>query len=157
VRARAHGTRQLRLRRICARLAQDPVRLTQLAHLPLQRLDAVPFLARRTGPLPSITLGLPKPAAQRLRRAADLRRDRADRRPFRGVLTLVLTHQAHRPLSNLRRKSPLSRVCHRHSLSKVEASDKPGAVHTPPVRFDGGNSTYNMRRLVSIEGRAAPA
>jgi len=44
------------------------------------------------------------------------------------VITLMLLHQANRPFSNFRRKSPLSGVCHRHSLSRVEASDKPGAV-----------------------------
>jgi hypothetical protein len=45
------------------------------------------------------------------------------------VLTLVLAYQANRSLSNLRRKSPLSRIGHRHSLSRMEASDKPEAVH----------------------------
>ena len=38
------------------------------------------------GPLALVALGLPHPVRQRLRRAADLGRDRGDRRPLRGVL-----------------------------------------------------------------------
>ena len=49
-----------------------------------------------------VALGLPDPAPQRLRRAADLRRDRADRRPLRGVLPFVLEHHPHRALADFK-------------------------------------------------------
>ena len=61
----------------------------QFADLALQRLDPLLFVRRRAGPLALVALGLPDPASQRLRRTADLRRDRANRRPLRGVLPFV--------------------------------------------------------------------
>src|SRR3546814_3355730 len=67
------------------RLAQDLVRLPELAVLPLQLLDPRPIRARRPRPRPLIALGLPHPPAQRLRRAADLAGNRADRSPLRAV------------------------------------------------------------------------
>jgi hypothetical protein len=56
-----------------------------LPDLALPRLDRLLFIRRRAGPLALIALGLPDSAPQRLRRAADLGRDLADRRPLRGV------------------------------------------------------------------------
>src|SRR3546814_8517847 len=72
------------------RLAQDLVRLPELAVLPLQLLDPRPIRARRPRPRPLIALGLPHPPAQRLRRAADLAGNRADRSPLRAVLARML-------------------------------------------------------------------
>src|SRR3546814_6196442 len=53
------------------RLAQDLVRLPELAVLPLQLLDPRPIRARRPRPRPLIALGLPHPPAQRLRRSEE--------------------------------------------------------------------------------------
>jgi hypothetical protein len=57
----------------------DPLREVDV---PLQRLDPLPVVAYRTGPLALVALGLSYPAPQGFRRAADLRRDRADRCPY---------------------------------------------------------------------------
>jgi hypothetical protein len=85
--------------------------------------------------------------AQRLAAAADLCRDRADRRLSRGVLARVLPHQAHRPLANLRRKTPLSRVHLRQSLSSFEASGKSGAVQgSRPPPASAPRRTETSRR-----------
>ena len=69
---------------------------------------------------------------QRLRRAADLGRDRHDRCPLRGVLAAVLQHHPHGAFAHLGGKlrgCPVIR--HGSILSRVGASDKPGAVQTP--------------------------
>jgi hypothetical protein len=76
--------------------------LAQLPDFALQRLDPLLFVRRRAGPLALIAFGLPDPAPQRLGSAADLRRDRADRRPLRGVLPFVLEHHPHRALADFR-------------------------------------------------------
>jgi hypothetical protein len=69
---------ELRLGEKRTRLAQDLVRLAQLAHVSLERLDAIIFGSSRPGPLTGITFLLADPAAQR---AADLGGDRCDRCP----------------------------------------------------------------------------
>ena len=51
---------------------------------------------------------------------------RGDRRPFRTVFGLVLAYHPYRPFSHFR---GILRVCHCSILSRVGASDKPGAVH----------------------------
>ena len=50
-------------------------------------------------------IALAHPLAQRLRRAPELRRHRGDRRPLRIMFTLMLQHQPHCPLPDLRRVS----------------------------------------------------
>src|SRR5690606_34643941 len=66
---------------------------------------------------------------QRLRGAADLRRNRHDRLPARRVLTLVVENQPHRALAHFRGKR-VRRLAHdAPSYSGVGASGKPGAVH----------------------------
>ena len=50
----------------------------------------------------------------------------------------MLLHQANRSLANFGRKSPLSGVCHHRSLSRVEASDKPGAVQRDTMNKPSG-------------------
>src|SRR5688500_9263084 len=57
----------------------DPLREVDV---PLQRLDPLPVVACRTGPLALVALGLSYPAPQGSRRAAEPRRDRADRCPY---------------------------------------------------------------------------
>lgn len=49
-----------------------------------------------------VSLDLANPLPKGLRRAADLRRDRPDRRPLGLMLRLVLQDHADRPLQNLR-------------------------------------------------------
>jgi transposase InsO family protein len=93
---------ELRLGEIRRCLAKDLVRLAQPPDLALQRFDPLPVVACRTGPLALVALGLPDPAPQRLGSAADLRRDRADRRPLRGVLPGVFEHHPHRALADFR-------------------------------------------------------
>src|SRR4051794_33845009 len=69
--------------------------------------------------------------AQGFPAAADLGRDRADCRPLRGVLALVLEHHPYGSLLHLRR---VALHCflgfHGSILSRVGASGKPGAVHS---------------------------
>src|SRR5690606_11565644 len=74
--------------------------------------------------------GLLDPVVQRLRGAADLRRNRHDRLPARRVLTLVVENQPHRALAHFRGKR-VRRLAHdAPSYSGVGASGKPGAVQT---------------------------
>ena len=112
------------------RLAQDLVGLPQLAVLPLQRLEPLALVRRRTRPDAAVALRLLHPLVQRLRRAADLARNRDDRRPARRMLALVIQHHPHRAGADLRRKLVRRLACHRSTLSGVGASDKPGAVQS---------------------------
>ena len=127
---------ELRLGKIRAGLAQDLVGLAQLAVLPLQRLDALALVSGRAGPPALVALGLPDPVRQGLRCAADLGRNRGDRRPLGRVLRAVLQHHPHRALTHLGRE-PRGRLVIRHSsnLSRSGASDKPGAVQSPVWPF----------------------
>lgn len=65
--------------------------------------------------------------SQRLRRAADLRRDRLDRRPLAQMIGLVRVDHSNRPLAHL---GCISHRCFPHGsvLSQSGASGKPGAV-----------------------------
>jgi hypothetical protein len=58
--------------KICRRLAEDLVRLAQLAVLAFQRLHSVGHLARDADAPTTVDLGLLDPLEERLRRAADL-------------------------------------------------------------------------------------
>jgi hypothetical protein len=79
------------------RLAQDLVGLAQFLVLTLQRLQPSLLVAAWPGTPTGIPLLTANPTAQRLRRAADLRRDR---RPLRRILRLVLQHQVSGDLRN---------------------------------------------------------
>src|SRR3954451_19051665 len=93
---------ELRLGKIRARLAQDLVGLTQLAVLALQRLQLLGYFGRNAGTLAAVDRRLLHPLVQRLRRTADLLRNRHNRRPARGVLSGVIQHHSDRPLATLR-------------------------------------------------------
>src|SRR5215213_1411148 len=95
----------------------------------LQGLDPLLLRRVRASPQALVALGLPIPLAQCLGRAADLRRDRADGRPLRGVVAPVFQDHPHRPLPDLRRKAVRRLLRHDPILSTVGASAKPGAVH----------------------------
>jgi hypothetical protein len=100
------------------------------------RLDPVltaVLVARQTRSLAAVDLRPPNPAARRLRRAAELPRDRHHRRPLRGVFTPVLAHHAHGALTNFCRQL----LCHGSILSRPGVSGKDGAIHerTPRRRM----------------------
>ena len=65
-------------------LAESLVGPIQLAILALELLEPLKLAGRQSSPAASVALCLPHPLAQRLRRAAHLLGDRADRRPLRG-------------------------------------------------------------------------
>ena len=83
---------------------------------------------------------LPNPAPQRLRRAADLGRDRANRRPLRCVLRAVLEHHPNRAFTNLG-ENLVDRLLIRHSssLSRVWS-----------LRQSRGGSLSNFGRISSM-------
>src|ERR1700712_5498175 len=85
---------ELRHRKIRRRLAQNLIGLAEFAHLALQGLDALTIIAGWTNPQPLVALRLTHPAAQRLPCAANLRRNRADRCPLRGVIRLMLQYHS---------------------------------------------------------------
>lgn len=76
--------------------------MAQLPHLTLQCLDPFLLIRYRARPFALVTLGLPDPAPQRFRSAADLRRDRTDRRPLRRMFAFVLEHHPNRALAHFR-------------------------------------------------------
>ena len=76
---------ELRLGEISVGQHQDLVGLAQFAHLALKLLDALLLGRRRSGANAAVALALAHPLAQRLARAADLGRDRLDRRKRLGV------------------------------------------------------------------------
>ena len=77
---------------IVRRLAQNLVGALQLTILALQLLEPIPLRAGQSRASALVTLCLAHPFAQRLPRAANLRRNRADRRPLRVVLPLMFKH-----------------------------------------------------------------
>src|SRR4029079_18361313 len=102
----------------------------QLAVLALKRLQTFALVARDTGLAAAVDVGLLDPLIERLRRAADLGRNRHDRRPLRGVLAAMLDHHPDGTLRHLGRKlRGSSLIRHGSSLSRGGASDKSGAVH----------------------------
>src|SRR5690606_24026193 len=105
--------------------------------------------------------GLLDPVVQRLRGAADLRRNRHDRLPARRVLTLVVENQPHRALAHFRGKL-VRRLAHdAPSYSGVGASGKPGAVQVLdrnvilyegvkavlPAHYGSGARNWTQQRL----------
>ena len=113
---------------------QDLIGSAEFTILPLQRLQTLALVTGQAGPVAVVDLGAPHPVAQRLMRDAELGRDRADRRPLRGVLVLVLEHHADGPLAQLLGVPPLSG--HGSNLSRVGASRNPGTVqllHRPEL------------------------
>src|SRR4051794_40948482 len=145
--------------------AGDLVRLPQLAVLALERLDALALVCRWTKPNALVRLGLPHPVTQRLARAADLLGNRAERRPLRGVLALVVQHHPNRAgtdLGGIRGNS----LRHGSILSRVGASGKPGAVQSTsrctgaPPALGHGTASVSARRLRvewSGTGRSRPS
>src|SRR5687768_13250976 len=100
--SRLEAAVELRLGEKRTRQTQELVCLAQLTHLSLQRLDALFLGSGWTWTLASVTLLLAYPAAQCLRRAADLGRDRRDSRPLRLILAASLADHAHSALDDFR-------------------------------------------------------
>ncbi|AFW01914.1 hypothetical protein BAR24_14185 [Gluconobacter oxydans] len=84
----------------------------------------------RISPLAGLDLGLLDPFVQRVRRKADLARNRHHRRSIRRVLTLMFQNQPHRPDTNHSGKL-LYRMAHQTFFSGEKVSANPGAVHSP--------------------------
>ena len=82
--------------KISASLAQDLVGLTELAVLPLQRLELGGHVRGQARLAPAVSLGLANPLMQRLRSAADLAGNRDQRCPTRRMLMLVIQNHPHR-------------------------------------------------------------
>jgi hypothetical protein len=130
-------------------LPQDLIRLPQLADPALQRLDPLAVLARRAGPLPLVALGLADSLPERLSRAADLARDRADRCPLRRMIAAMIQHRPDRPLPDVRRKPVRPLLRHSPILSTVGASCEPGAVHPwarSPVAVTSPAAGFSLNR-----------
>ena len=79
------------------------VGLAQFPVLPLQRLETLACIRGYALTRSRVTLGLANPQTLGLRLATDLAGNRADCHPLRGVLALMLTHHANRPLGDFRR------------------------------------------------------
>src|SRR4051812_46642363 len=107
---------------------EDLVGLAQFSHVTLQRSDALVLGRGRAGAPALIALSLANPAAQRLRRAADLGGNRADRGRLGGVLALVVEHHPDRTGTDLRRIRGYA-LGHGSILPGSGASGKPGTVH----------------------------
>jgi hypothetical protein len=80
--------------KISPSLARNFLCLAQLSDLAPQRLDPLVLRHPRARTHPWLAFGLPHPFAQRLRRAADPRRDRDNRSPWRGTRSICSTMKA---------------------------------------------------------------
>ena len=93
---------ELRLGKICGRFAKDLVGLFQLAHLAFQRLHLLGLLGCDPAALASVDLDLLHPFVQRLRRTADLRRNRHNRRPAAFMLPCAIQNHPHSAFAHFR-------------------------------------------------------
>src|SRR5690606_22047093 len=118
---------ELRLGKIRRRLAQNLVRLAQLAILALELFQSLQVRRGRPGTNAAITLGLSNPTPQGFGRTTDLAGNRADRSPLRVVVPLVLQHHPNRSFLYFGGKLRLS---HGSILSREGASGKAGAVQS---------------------------
>jgi hypothetical protein len=103
-------------------------RLPEFPVLTSQSLRSLSSLCPHTSTSATVDLGLLDPIMQRLRRAADLGRNRAYRRPAGGMLALVLQYHPDRPLTDFRRKHVRRLAHHGSTFSRVGASGNSGAV-----------------------------
>lgn len=117
-----------RHRKIRARLAQDLIHLPTFAGLAFQRPNPRRRVRRKAHPLASVDLGALDPFAQGLRRAADLRRRRYDRRPARRSRVIAIEDHTHRAAADLLRER-VSRIAREGAtFSGTGASGTPGTV-----------------------------
>ena len=117
-------------------------------YLTLQGLQPFGHLARNARPRTAVDLGLLHPIAERLRRTADLGRDRGNRRPPGRMLPLVIEHQPHRAGADFRGKFVRRLRFHGSTFSRVRASDNHGAVQSPAgcLAEDAQQTLWGFRR-----------
>src|SRR3984885_6549731 len=125
--------------KISASLTQDLVGLTQLAVLPLQRLELGGHVRGQARLAPAVALSPANPLMQSLCSAADLARNRDQRCPTRSMFMLVIQNHPHRAGSHLRRELVRCLACHGSTFSRVGASGKPGAVQLQPKFYPSDN------------------
>src|SRR6202007_570994 len=122
---------ELRLRKISRRLAQDLVGLAKLTVLSFQCLQLRGHIRRHAWRTATVAIRLLHPFQPRMGEAANLPRDRSNRRTARRMLAFMIQHHPHRTLADLRRKLVRRRTRHGSTFLRVGASGKPGAVHQP--------------------------
>lgn len=136
-RHRALRRQRWRQGKIRRRLTQDPIGLARFSELALQRHDPLRLLSPGSGPIAAVTLGLPESAPQCLRRAADLRRDGADRRPLRAVLSGAVLQHPRGPVPNFRRVTRRRHLPrHRAIVINGWSFRQTGAIQRTQVRSD---------------------
>ena len=82
---------------------------------------------------------------QCLRRTADLRCDRNNRRPARGMLALVVQNHPHRSGPDFGREFVRRLACHGSTFSRVGASGNPGAVQSLSLQFARAEAQASFR------------
>lgn len=118
-------------------LAEDLVRLPQLAVLAFEGLILLGHLAGDTGPLAAVDHDLIDPVIQGLRRAADLRRDRQNGLPMRSMLALIVQNQTNCAFAHFGGKLVRGLARDAASHSEFGAAGKPGAIHNA-LKSNGG-------------------
>ncbi len=122
---------ELRPCEMSRRLLQELIGLPTLSNLTFERLHLGGHVGRQARLAPAVTLGLAMPLVQRLRLAADLRRNRHVGRASRRALGLAVEHHSHRALARFGRKRVRRLACHGgSSFSGVKPSGKPRTIHT---------------------------
>ena len=119
---------ELRLGKIRTGQTQDLVSLAQFAIFALQNLDALALFAGRPRTLAGIGLMATNPAMQGLRGTANLRGNGLNGSPLGGVVVQVFQNHAHGTFTDFRGVG--RSFSHGLIFSRVEASTKPGAIHT---------------------------
>lgn len=76
--------------------------MPKLPNLALKRFHLLGHLVGHAGPLAGIDLCFPDPIMQCLRNAANLPRNRLDRRPARGMLVFMVEQQPDGSLAHFR-------------------------------------------------------
>ena len=129
---RGHGEHrtELRLGKICRRLAQDRVGLAQLSVLALKRHETINHLGRHPGALAAIDLDFLLPLMKRLRNAADFRCERQDECPPWRMSAFVIQDHPSRTCANLRYEFVRCLTHRRPFLARSEGLRNRGAVHT---------------------------
>jgi hypothetical protein len=84
------------------RFTQDLIGAAQFLHLALEQLQALSVITGLRRWSRSSARLLTAPAAQRIRRAADLPRNRGHRRPLRHVIAPVLADHTYSPVPDFR-------------------------------------------------------
>src|SRR5690606_6882802 len=120
-------------RRLCEKSAcrlQNFIGAAQFLDLTLKRLDTFLLRLGHARSPSRLHLLMLDPLQQGVGRTANLGRNRLHRRPLRRVFTAMLLHQSHGTLTDLRGKLVVLILAHGSILSRIEASSKPGSIHS---------------------------